>query len=239
MWNPEEVLLKNEDVKAPAEFLADTFDWQVWSDAISRVTEADKEWLDELRKIEGLGYLHKELSRQEHEELREFYQNLREKMKESNINFVLPGGHYDLIDRELSDMVIGIGHCEIESDLSRLEERFAADAQKWDDRLFGADEEFVEVCSDPEVLAAARQITQEREKQKKDLIVLGAGPRAVGTLTGAILASIQRKHGGTYFDMETFGVDTIKTDKPHNFDYNQGKLRKGKGHHKFKKGKKK
>ena len=89
------------------------------------------------------------------------------------------------------------------------------------------------------MLSAAREITQEREKQKKDLIVLGAGPRAVGTLTGAIIASLQKEFGGTYFDMETVGVDTIKTDKPSNFDYNQGKLRKGKGHHKFKKGKKK
>ena len=127
-------------------------------------------------------------------------------------------------------------------DFSSLEQRaaeFVADAELWDNRLLGADEEFVEVCSDPEVLSAAREITQEREKQKKDLIVLGAGPRAVGTLTGAIIASLQKEFGGTYFDMDTIGVDTIKTDKPSNFDYNQGKLRKGKGHHKFKKGKKK
>ena len=90
-------------------------------------------------------------------------------------------------------------------DFSALEQRaaeFVADAELWDNRLLGADEEFVEVCSDAEVFSAAREITQEREKQKKDLIVLGAGPRAVGTLTGAIIASLQKEFGGTYFDME-------------------------------------
>lgn len=245
MWNPEEVALNPYDrvSKVPAELLAETFDWQSWSDALAQVTEQDKQWLDDLRKIEGLGYLQKALSEQEHEDLRTFYQEMREKMKDMNIRMVLPQDLYPSIDRKLSDMVIGIGHCEIDTDLASIEERaaaFMAQAQLWDDRVLGAEEEYVEVCSDPELAQITHQIAQERLEEAKRVIVLGSGPRVVGSLTGAILASLQSKHGGTYFDVETYAVDTVNTKKDQPFlDYHQSKLRKGKGHHKFKKGKKK
>lgn len=157
----------------------------------------------------------KPLTEEQKAEMGNLMNCLKEMMKDMDIKFVMP-------------------------DLSSLEERaaaFAASAQLWDDRVLGADEEYVEVCSDPEVEQIARQISQERLEEAKRVIVLGSGPSAVGSLTGAILASLQSKHGGTYFDIEHIPAPV---DRPPTFlDYEHTKLHKGKGHNKFKKKKKK
>lgn len=157
----------------------------------------------------------KPLTEEQKSEMENLTQRLREMSKEMNVKFVMP-------------------------DLSRLEERaaaFAADAQLWDDRILGAEEEYVEVCSDPELARIAHQLAQDRLEAAKRVVVLGSGPGAVGSLTGAILSAIQSKHGGTIFHIEHIPAPVDRS--PTFLDYEHSKLRKGKGHHKFKKRNKK
>lgn len=163
-------------------------------------------------------------------------------------------------------------------DFSALEQRdaeFVADSELWDNRLLGADEDHVKVCSDRELVqiinsiisvlpenqksitvysgadaakyqrehssiptsrSLARQLTQGSLEENKKVVVLGAGPKRVGGAVGVLMALAQSR--AVLFDTETWAVEEEKLpmfDK----DYNQVKLRKGRGHNKLNKGKRK
>lgn len=159
-------------------------------------------------------------------------------------------------------------------DFSALEQRdaeFVADSELWDNRLLGADEDHVKVCSDRELVqiinsiisvlpenqksitvysgadaakyqrenssiptsrSLARRLTQESLEENKKVVVLGAGPKRAGGAVGVLMAFAQNRAA------EHWAVEEEKLpmfDK----DYNQVKLRKGRGHNKLKKGKRK
>lgn len=148
----------------------------------------------------------------------------------------------------------------IEYDMSHIEQRaqeFFESSQLWDDRILGAEEEFTEICADPDAYRATRDLARDRDETKdeelrrialelrqvikergNDIIVLGGGGRRVGTLTGAIVQSIVSSYAQFFVaDAETLPAKDIFDNQP--VHYKQDRIRKGKGHHKFKKGKKK
>ncbi|QEQ94839.1 hypothetical protein pEaSNUABM56_00039 [Erwinia phage pEa_SNUABM_56] len=153
---------------------------------------------------------------EEKERLSQLFDEMKEKLKDVDFKVVLPKADYNPIEKRARD--------------------FLESSQLWDDRILGADEEYVEVCSDPEVLKLGRQLDQERLEEEKKVVVLGCGPKRVGGAVGVLMAFAQNR--ATLFDNDFFAVEEEKLpmfDK----DYSQVKLRKGRGHNKLKKGKRK
>ncbi|QGZ16372.1 hypothetical protein Hena1_02220 [Erwinia phage Hena1] len=156
---------------------------------------------------------------EEKAQMTKVWAELREQFKDTDLKIVLP-----------------------DVDFSSLEERaaaFAADSLLWDDRVLGAEEEYVEVCSDPELLALVRQSAQERSKEKKDVVVLGAGPGLAGGFIGALTSFATMERRMLADNIVHIDLAEEKMMKPSFLDERSSKLRKGRGHNKFKKGKKK
>lgn len=163
---------------------------------------------------------------EEKAQMSKVWAELREQFKDTDLKIVLP-----------------------DVDFSSLEERaaaFAADSLLWDDRVLGADEEYVKVVSDPDTFRAALELAHEREiteiKSGGNPIVLGCGARRVGGFVGALgaltsFSSIERRMLADNIVQIDLAED--KMMKPSFLDERSSKLRKGGGHNKFKKRKKK
>lgn len=154
-----------------------------------------------------------------------------------------------------------VGVIMLESDMSPIERRardFIESSQLWDDRVLGADEEFVEVCCDPDVYRAMEGLRNDRAEEEEeklrrvarelrqvvmdtevDFIVLGAGPSRVGGAVGALTSFAAMERAMLADQIISIDDSESYQMKPSFLDERGSKLRKGAGHHKFKKGKKK
>jgi len=162
---------------------------------------------------------HSDLSEAEREALNKLNIEIVDLMKKHNIKVVFPTGLEPL-------------KSQLEADFTGIEEsarKFMEDAQLWDDRIYGADEEFVETA---DVKLPRNLFAREETDGGKKIVVLGAGHGKIcSTLTAALLAGVTTLYNDTW--------SPNHVERALFSDYNQTRLRKGKGHNRYKKGKKK
>lgn len=165
--------------------------------------------------------LTKDLSEVEKEALRKLNDRVVDLMEKHGIKVVLPDADFTGIE-----------------DHAR---KFMEDAQLWDDRVYGADEEFVEVAVLPDWATTPlggeskrpnNLFSREESDGGKKIVVLGAGHGKIcSSLSAALLA------GATTLYSDTWSPNHV--ERALFSDYDQTRLRKGKGHNRYKKGKKK